>query len=189
MCWQKLFNNLRFLTQIKKNELQGWFCWFLFLPACISLKQMEIDACKTAYTIWEDIQDAKIFQIGRLFFAWKKQQPFMYILTSQLEQVEKEFIAFYALKWIDKRPPLRQFQIHSYYTSTPKKYVQARFKFNFFCNWSPFLDFRLFFLLPNVLRTWYVSGPEINLFGMHFCSTNTPTCFFFAWAWRHWNQP
>ena len=137
----------------------------------------------------------RIFKMQRFsksgdFFSYgKKQQPFMYILTSQLEQVEKEFIAFYALKWIDKRPPLRQFQIHSYYTSTPKKYVQARFKFNFFCNWSPFLDFRLFFLLPNVLRTWYVSGPEINLFGMHFCSTNTPTCFFFAWAWRHWNQP
>ena len=68
---------------------------------------------------------------GEFFFGWKKQQqPFMYILTSQLEQVEKEFIAFYALKWIDKRPPLRQFQIHSHYT---KKIRASTVQVQFFC--------------------------------------------------------
>ena len=99
----------------------------------ISLKQMEIDACKTGYNyerrrrgIYSRCKDfpnrETLFSDGK-----KQQQPFMYILTSQLEQVEKEFIAFYALKWIDKRPPLRQF------TLTPQAhYVQSRFKFTFF---------------------------------------------------------
>ena len=96
---------------------------------------------------------------GEFFFGWKKQQqPFMYILTSQLEQVEKEFIAFYALKWIDKRPPLRQFQIHSHYT---KKIRASTVQVQFFSQLKSILGLSSIFLLPNVLRTWYVSGPEL----------------------------
>ena len=145
MCWQKLFNNLRFLTQIKKNELQGWFCWFLFLPACISLKQMEIDACKTAYTIWEDIQDAKIFQIGRLFFVWKKTTT-LYVYFNLTVGAGREGIHCLLcseMNW-QKTPAKTVPNSLSLHKHT-KKIRASTVQVHFFCNWSPFLDFRLFF--------------------------------------------
>ena len=127
---------------------------------------------------------------GDPFFGWKKTTTTLYVYFNLTVGAGREGIHCLLcseMNW--QKTPAKTVPNSLLLHKHTKKIRASTVQVQFFLQLKSILGLSSIFLLPNVLRTWYVSGPEINLFGMHFCLTNTPTCFFFAWAWRHWNQP